>query len=101
MSSTVLHLESEEVFGYHKRLVDSPLGSNIDSHCLNKVNFFKLKIGDRVVKENKTSSLLTSKVGGALETPLYSPFLDMEKRYWRLNVLRYFILHDVSFKHNV
>jgi hypothetical protein len=46
----------------------------MDSHCLNKVNFLKLKIGDQVVQENKTSSIPTSKVGGASRNTIIFSF---------------------------
>jgi hypothetical protein len=74
LASKVLHLENEEVFDHHKRLVDSSLDSNMDSHWLNKVNFFKLKVEDQVLQENKTSSIPTSKVGGASRNTTRLPF---------------------------
>ncbi len=82
-SSRVLHLEGEEVFGSCRMQVELPLGLDMDSHQLDRMNFFMSNFGGCVIK-NKTTLYISHLIQlTRLQTTPQQPSLDIKKQYWR------------------
>ncbi len=71
------------MFGSCRMQVELPLGLDMDSHQLDRMNFFMSNFGGCVIK-NKTTLYISHLIQlTRLQTTPQQPSLDIKKQYWR------------------